>query len=230
VRKDLFDSGKVKSLKDFKGLKVAISAVGNSEAFVVDEALRRSGIDVNDIERVYLGFPQHIAAFQNKAIDASLTVEPTVTAILRAGSAVRLVGVDEVYPDYQTAVTFYSEKFIKEKPDAALKFMKALLRGARDYNDALADGHLTGPGADAVIAILTEYSHIKDPTTFKAITSHYFDPDGAVNLEALKRTWDFFKDTKQIDGSVTVDQVVDMSFAQKAAAALGPYKKKAAGN
>src|SRR5712671_2747600 len=34
VRRDLFDSGKVKSMKDFKGLKVAVSAAGNSEAFL----------------------------------------------------------------------------------------------------------------------------------------------------------------------------------------------------
>src|SRR5215831_10723340 len=36
VRKDLFESGKVRSLKDFKGLKVAISAPGNSENALID--------------------------------------------------------------------------------------------------------------------------------------------------------------------------------------------------
>jgi NitT/TauT family transport system substrate-binding protein len=228
VRKDLIDSGRVKSLKDFKGLKVAISAVGNSEAFLVDEALRKGGLAPNDIERVYLGFPQHLAAFQNGAIDASLTVEPTVTAIVKAGTAVRFLGVDEFYPDYQTAVTFYGEKFIKEKPDAAKKFMRALIRAARYYNDALQKGHLTGPNSDEIIAILTEYSHIKDPAVFRGVTSHYFAPDGGLNLESLNRTWEFFKETKQIDGSVSVDQIVDLSFAKAAAAALGPYEKKAA--
>jgi NitT/TauT family transport system substrate-binding protein len=226
VRKDLIDSGKVKSLKDFKGLKVAISAVGNSEHFLVDEALRKAGLAMNDIERVYLGFPQHIAAFQNGAIDASLTVEPTVSAIVKNGTAVRFLGVDEFYPDYQTAVTFYSDKFIKEKPEQAEKFLRALIRAARFYNDALQNGKLTGPGSDEVLSILTEFSHIKDPAIFRSITSHYFDPDGGVNLDALKQTWEFFRETKQIDGSVTVDQVVDMSFAKKAAASLGPYKKK----
>lgn len=228
VRKDLIDSGRVRSLKDFKGLKVAISAVGNSEAFLVDVALQQAGLDLADIDRIYLGFPQHIAAFINKGIDASLTVEPTVSAVVKAGAAVRFLGVDEFFPDYQTAVTFYSDRFIKEKPEAAKGFMRALIHAARDYNDALIDGHLVGPGSDAIIAILTENSHIKDPEVYRSITSHYFDPDGQVNLDALRKTWDFFKATKQIDGSVTVDQVVDMSFANAAAAALGPYKKAGA--
>jgi NitT/TauT family transport system substrate-binding protein len=230
VRRDLIDSGKVKTLADFKGLKVAISAAGNSEAFLVDEALRKGGVALGDIERVYLGFPQHIAAFTNGAIDASLTVEPTVSAIVKSGTAVRFIGADEVHPDFQTAVTFYSDKFIKEKPEAANKFMKALIHAARDYNDTLQDGRLIGPGADDIIAILAEYSHVKDPAVYRAITSHYFDPNGEVNLASLRATWEFFKDTKQIDGSVTVDQVVDMRFAKAAAAALGPYTKKGATN
>ncbi len=230
VRKDLIDSGRVTSLKDFKGLKIAISAVGNSEAFLVDVALHQAGVDLADVDRVYLGFPQHIAAFTNGGIDASLTVEPTVSAIVKSGKAVRFLGVDAFYPDFQTAVTFYSDRFIKDQPAAAMGFMRALIHAARDYNDALVGGHLSGPGADAIIAILTENSHIKDPAIYHSITSHYFDPDGVVNLESLRDTWAFFKQTKQIDGTVKVDQVVDMSFAKAAAAALGPYRKKGATN
>src|SRR5277367_4810148 len=44
VRKDLFDSGKVTSLKDFKGLKVAMSANGNSENALMNYALVQAGL------------------------------------------------------------------------------------------------------------------------------------------------------------------------------------------
>src|SRR5277367_6764970 len=83
VRSDLIDSGKVKSLKDFKGLKVAMSANGNSENAFVSYALEQNGLTYGDIDPVYLGFPNQIAAYANKAIDASLTVEPTVTELLK---------------------------------------------------------------------------------------------------------------------------------------------------
>jgi NitT/TauT family transport system substrate-binding protein len=226
VRKDL--EGKIKTLADFKGRKIAISAAGNSEDFLVEYALKKAGLTIKDVEPVYLGFPQHIAAFTNGGIDVSLTVEPTISSIEKAGKAVRFLGVDELYPNFETAVVFYSEKFITERPDDAKKFMRAFLRGARDYNDALDHDRLTAPAAADVIPILTEYSFIKNPDVYKAMRSHYVDPNGTLNVDSLKDAWQFFKDTKQIDGSVTVDSVVDLSFAKWASEQLGPYKKKTA--
>jgi NitT/TauT family transport system substrate-binding protein len=226
ARKDLADSGKVKSLKDFKGLKVALSAIGNSESAIIDIALKQGGLSFADIEPVYLGFPEHTPAFLNRAIDASLTVEPTTSQILKMGTAVKLIGSDEIYPDFQTAVTFYGATFIKNKPEEAKKFMKALVRGMRFYNDALQDGKIAGPNADEAVAILVEYSHIKDPAVHRSIISHAVDPDGYVNVEALKRAWEFFRDTKQTDGSVPVEHVLDLTFVKDAAKALGPYAKK----
>jgi NitT/TauT family transport system substrate-binding protein len=228
VRKQLFDSGKVKSLKDFKGLKVAISAKGNSEAAILNHALKTVGLGWSDVEPVYLGFPQHIAAMQNGAVDASLTVEPTVSQLLKLGSAIKLVGADDFYPDAQTAVIFYGANFIKNKPEDAKKFMKALVRGMRTYNDALKDGHIAGVGADEIISILTEYSFIKDPAVHRAIISQAVDPDGHLNMDSLQESWQFFKDTGEIDGSVKVDDVVDLSFVKEASKALGPYVKKTA--
>ena len=228
VRKDLRDDGKVKTLADFKGRKIAISAAGNSEDFLVDYALRKAGMSIKDVEPVYLGFPQHVVAFTNAGIDVSLTVEPSISSIEKAGKAARFLGVDELYPNFETAVVFYSEKFIKERPEDAKKFMRAFLKGARDYNDALDGDRLTAPAAADVIPILTEYSFIKNPDVYKAMRSHYVDPNGVPNVASLKDAWQFFKDTKQIDGSVTVDQVVDLSFAKWASEQLGPYKKKTA--
>jgi NitT/TauT family transport system substrate-binding protein len=226
VRKDLADSGKVKSFADFKGLKVALSAIGNSESALMDVALKRGGLSFADIEPVYLGFPEHTPAFLNRAIDASLTVEPTVSQILKLGSAVELIRADEIYRDYQTAVTFYGANFIKNKPEDAKKFMKALVRGMRFYNDSLEGGKIAGPAADEVVAILVEYSHVKDPAVHRAIISHAVDPNGYVNVDSLRDAWTFFKDTKQIDGSVKVEDVLDLSFVKDAAQALGPYAKK----
>jgi NitT/TauT family transport system substrate-binding protein len=228
VRKDLHDDGKIKGLADFKGRKIAISAPGNSEDFLVDYALRTAGLTIHDVEPVYLGFPQHISAFSNKGIDASLSVEPSISSIVKAEKAVRFLGVDEFYPQFETAVVFYSEKFIKERPEDAKKFMRAFLRGARDYNDALDGDRLTAPAAADVIPILTEYSFIKNPEVYRAMRSHYVDPNGELNVKSLRDVWQFFKDAKQIDGSVTVDQVVDPSFAKWAAEQLGAYKKKTA--
>ncbi len=228
VRTDLMDGGKVKSLKDFKGLKVAMSANGNAENAFMNYALTQNGLSYNDIDPVFLGFPEHIPAFTNKGIDASLTVEPTVTKLLQLGVAKKLVGADEVFPDYQTAVIFYGPKFMHDQPDNAKKFMVALVKAMRFYNDALKEGHIAGAHADEVIKILTEYSFIKDPAVHRAIISQAVDPDGRLNMPSLQMAWQFFKDTKQIDGSVTAEDVVDLSYVHEASKKLGPYVKKTA--
>src|SRR5689334_14799997 len=63
VRKDLV--GTIKTLADFKGRKIAISAAGNSEDFLVSYALRKANLTLKDVEPVYPGFPQQLAAFTN---------------------------------------------------------------------------------------------------------------------------------------------------------------------
>jgi NitT/TauT family transport system substrate-binding protein len=228
VRTDLMDSGRVKSLKDFKGLKVAMSANGNSENALMNYALVQNGLSYGDIDPVFLGFPEHIPAFTNKGIDASLTVEPTVSKLLQLGVAKKLIGADEVFPDYQTAVIFYSPKFMQAQGDNARKFMIALVKAMRFYNDSLKGGHIAGPNADQVIKILTEYSFIKDAAVHRAIISQAVDPNGQLNMPSLQMAWQFFVDTKQIDGSVKVDDAVDLSYVHDAATVLGPYVKKTA--
>lgn len=226
VRKDLIDSGKFKDYKDLKGLKVAIGAAGTSTASALNEALRRGGLKYKDVDVVYMGFPQHALAFANKAIDASITNEPTVTKAVQAGSAVRFAGNDVFYPNQQTAVVLYAGDFIKNKPDIAKKFMRAYIKAVRDYNDALKDGRLAGPNAPEVISILTEYTSIKDPNVHKSIVPNGCNPDGKVFQASLKKDLQFFKDEGLIQGDVSVERVLDNSFADAVVGELGPYKPR----
>lgn len=225
VRSDLLDSGKVKSLKDFKGLKVAISAKGNSEDALMNYALTKNGLSIKDIDPVYLGFPNQIAAYANKGIDASLTVEPTVTKLLQLGAARKVMTADEIFPGFQTAVIFYSPKFTQEK-DTANKFMVALLKAMRFYDDSLEGGHIAGPNSDEVIDILVKYSFLKDPKVHRAIISQVVDPNGNLNVPALEMAWQYFKDVGEIDGKVSVKDVIDLSYVHQATKVLGPYTKK----
>jgi len=80
--------------------------------------------------------------------------------------------------------------------------MVALVKAMRFYNDALKDGHIAGANADEVIKILTQYSFLKDPAVHRAITSQAVDPNGQLDMPSLQMAWQFFKDTKEIDGSV----------------------------
>jgi len=208
VRKDLVDSGRYKGFKDLKGMKIAVGTFGSANSSAVNEALKRGGLAWADATMVELAFPQHLVAHANKAIDASMTNEPTTTEAVKQGVAVRVAGNDEIYPNQQTAVVLYSELFMRQRPQVAHKFMRAYIKAVREYNDALMDGHIAGPNADEVVAILTEYTFIKDPKTHRSITPAAIEPNGRMSLEGLRNDLAFFKERKLLqDPSMTVERI-----------------------
>jgi NitT/TauT family transport system substrate-binding protein len=224
VRSDLVQSGRFKTLADLKGVKIADSAPGASGTPTVYKLLAMAGLQMADIERVYMSFPEQAVALQNKAVDAAMPAEPSAYQAEKLGAGVRIMGDDQIYPNHQLATVFYSGQFIKSKPEAARKFMRAYLRGVRDFNDAVVDGKLEGPKGEAVIAILTEDSLVKDPDIYRAITVTACDPDGRVNVDSLKEDLDIFRKEGLIEGKVTVEQVLDTSFAEAAVKELGFYQ------
>lgn len=225
VRKDLVDSGKFKSFKDLKGLKVAGVSKGTSPDSILNEALKKGGLKFSDVEMVYMGFPQHVLALQNKAVDASVTTEPSATRAIQSGAAVRYHN-DEIYPNQQIAVMLYSGTFIKQNPDAAKRFMRAYIRAVRDYNDALKDGKLAGRNAEEIVTILTEYTKIQDANVYRTIVPNGCNPNGKVNAASLRKDFGFYKSQGLIEGNVTVEKALDNSFAEAVVKELGPYKPK----
>jgi NitT/TauT family transport system substrate-binding protein len=226
VRKDLVESGRFKSYADLKGMKLAVGTFGSANSSAMNEALKKGGLAWSDAASIVaLNFPQHLVAFQNKAIDASMTNEPTSTSAVSAGLAVRIAGNDAIYPAQQTAVVIYSEIFGRTRPEHALKFMRAYIRAVREYNDALADGRIAGPNADEVVSVLTEYTFIKDAKIHRSITPAAIDPDGRLNLDGLRNDLVFFKEQKLIqDSGITVEHIIDTSFVEQAVKDLGSYK------
>ncbi len=225
VRKDHVESGRYKTLADLKGMKVAGAAPGGAATTTLDKLLEKAGLRIADVERVYLGFPQQVIALQNKAVDAALPTEPSASEGVKNGSAVRIIGDDEIYPNHQLAAIFYAGQFAANKPEAARRFMRAYIRGARDYADAIVNGKLSGPKGEEMIAILTASSQIKDPEIYRAITAANIDPDGKLGVESLKEDLAIFTKEGLIEGKVDINKVIDTSFAETVVRELGPYKR-----
>ena len=226
VRKDLVDSGRYKSFKDLKGMTVAVAAVGPGNAATLNEALKKAGLQFSDVSTLDLGFPDHLVAYRNKAIDAGVTNEPTATQAIREGVAVKVDGNEDLFRNHQTAVLLYSDDFARNRPEAAMKFMRAYIRAVRDYNDALKDGRIAGKGADEVIATLVEYTDIKDAALHRDTVPAACNPDGLVDIDSLESDLAFFKGMKLIEqADIKSTDVVDNSFVTKVVEQLGSYRK-----
>ena len=223
MRKDLIDSGRFKSLKDLKGMRMGFAAQGVTSVSLLNEAAKYAGIKFEDITPVYLSFPQQIAALQNKALDGTLLIEPQATVAVNAGYGVRFMDTNEFYPYQQISVIFFSDKFATQRKDVAEKFMRAWLRGVRSYNDAIKDGKIVG--ADEIVATMAK-SFNMNPVLVREMYSQAVDVTGAVNAAGVQKDLDFFLAQGWVTGQIKASDVIDMSFAQKASAELGPYQRK----
>lgn len=223
VRKDLYDSGKITSIADLKGHKVAEPAQATATSSTLSTMLASADLSYNDVKHEYIGFAEHPAAFDNGAIDAALTTEPSATIAESQGAAVRLGTPPDHYDNQQLAVLLYSDAFAAEQTEAAQCFMNAYIKSARDYVSAFDEGKLTGEAGDEVSEIVTKATGL-EAEVFKKMTPNYIDPDGAVNKDSLAKDFEFFTNEGFLEHPVKLDDIVDTSFAEKATTELGEFK------
>ena len=76
VRKDLVDSGRVKTLKDLKGLKIANGAKGINFDFLLAKMMEHVGLAYDALDVVYMSYPDGVKALATKAVDAPSRPSP----------------------------------------------------------------------------------------------------------------------------------------------------------
>ena len=75
------------------------------------------------------------------------------------------------------------------------------------------------------VQMLGEMTGVKDLSIFRDAVPPYIDPNGALYMRALQTDLDYFKQIGLVKKDVSLTRVIDRSFAEAAAAQLGPYKK-----
>ena len=225
IRKDLVDSGRYRGYADLKGLKFAFASPGSTPFSSLNEALKKANLKMSDMSVTYLNFAAQVAALQNGAIDGTIMIEPYLSQVTRSGAAVNVTMTEAYYPSAEVSLLLYGDKFIKERPQVATRFMKAFLRGARDLKDAMDNGRWkSGTGADDVIRIFATAVNMPE-AVIRAMTPQFPDADGEVNVESLRMDLAYFKESGDVTSkTITAEEIVDLTFARAAAKALGPYK------
>ena len=224
IRKDLVDSGRYKQLSDIKGMKIATSAPGSAAMGSVKKILDKAGLKFGDLDEAYMSFSQQVIALQNKAVDLAFPAEPQANDAIRNG-AVKLVSDDEIYPNHQISAVIYGGQFAK-KGDLPVRFLRAYIRGVRDFNDSLKDGVFNGPKGDEVVAVLTQYSLIKDPAVHRSFVQSNIRPDGHLDMASLAEDLEIFRSAGLVEGKVEVKNAVDESFLDAALKTLPAYQYK----
>ena len=206
VRKDLVDSGQVKSVKDLKGKKVAVFAKAIIQSYLLGKMAEEVGLTIHDFDVTYLGAPSQLTALETKAIDAAMTAEPWATRFEERGLAVKFRTAEQVkgLGPVQIAAIMYSGKFIKERRPVAQRWMDAYIKGAKFYAER-------GSKDDEVAAILEK--HTKVPANVvKAAIPYHQDPQGKLILESLADQIKWHVANGYLQKAINVEEAVDLSF------------------
>ena len=125
-----YNSGKIKTVADLKGKKVAVNAQGSATDYWLGAALQTGSLTIKDVNYTVVAFADVPAALANGAIDAAMLGEPLVTQAEDKGLVVRIA--DGFIPNFQVTSIYYNPDFPKTKPDAAKNFIIGFLKGCRD--------------------------------------------------------------------------------------------------
>ena len=120
----------------------------------------------------------------------------------------------------------YSERFAREKPDLARRFMRAYVKALRMFNDSIDNGKWRAtPLAEDVIGLMAKRLEIP-PASIRNAFPHAVHPDGLVNLDAMRLELAFFREKGLVQSpAIKAENLVDMRFVEAAVKGLGPYKR-----
>lgn len=221
VRNDHVKSGRFKTLKDLKGFKMGLTSLdGVSQQIVAERFLTKAGLKPSDVEYIKLSYAEMNIALKSKNIDATIQLEPFLTKAVLDDIATIVADGSSVHPRQQSAAILYSVKFMKEKPEAARKFMTAYLKGVRDYNDSLN----SASNKEKVINDLKKYIKIDDEKIWNNMRAIGLTNDGSIDSKALMEDIEWYFNKKYIDRSLRLDEIVDNSYIKWANDQLHPQK------
>ncbi|HUD86121.1 MAG TPA: ABC transporter substrate-binding protein [Xanthobacteraceae bacterium] len=216
IRKALWDAGTVRNAKDFRGRTVAVNAPGDITEYFLALMAKKYGMTLKDMNAVPLGFAEQLVAFKNGAIDAGFLPEPLSATAQMAGTAALDSDDVGIASGAITTFVFFGTKFMHDRRDAALDFLRALVLGARDaqgpyLKDPVISGSIAQQTGLKVEAVQASVPYAIDPDLDIA----KFE-DGLRQQEAVHREDGRLNYT----GDLSFQNVIDASLVHEAAASL----------
>jgi ABC-type nitrate/sulfonate/bicarbonate transport system substrate-binding protein len=132
ARKDLYDSGVIRSIKDFASHKIAdsfpVPAKGSISPFPVTDKI--FGEDFEKIDWNYIPIQSNIlTALDSKYVDGARLTRQWAKIAIEKGLAVELEKETDFVPLNQLRVIMAREDFLATHEDAIVKFLHARLKG-----------------------------------------------------------------------------------------------------
>jgi len=200
----IYGSPKLKSLKDGKGKKFAISRFGSLSEFLTRSALRRSGVDPKDVTMLQIGAtPARFTTLATGIIDATILWFP-VTERARAVGMNKLFDLKDIYPNWTNVGFIAREAWLAKEKDQAARFLRAYQRGVKH----------TRENRDEGIKALRKYVGL-DAAEAAAGYDEYRDSfplDGRILDAGISATVEQEIESGRLKGKISLSEMIDNSF------------------
>ncbi len=216
----LMSKKEIKEPKQLRGKKIAGSSPGGSATLLVNQILKHFGLEPGkDVSVLPMGGSAagRYAVLESGVVDASfLSVPENIIAQEKGYNELIFAGDIIEFPQNGFGT---SEKRIRENPDEVYRMVRATLRGLQFVWDK--------NNEEAVTNILMKQWKVNDRKMAAEMSRHVsrvLTKDAYVKPESVQVLIDLARDSAKVTKPVTVADVVDYSFLDKARKKLGITK------
>jgi ABC-type nitrate/sulfonate/bicarbonate transport system substrate-binding protein len=200
----IYGSAKLKSLKEGKGKKFAISRFGSLSEFLTRSALRQSGVDPKDVTMLQIGAtPARFTTLASGIVDATILWFP-VTERAKAAGMNKLFDLKDLYPNWTNVGFIAREVWLAKEKEQATKFLRAYQRGVKFTRENREDGIRTlrkYVGLNAIEAA-AGYDEYRDS----------FPLDGRILDAGIMATVEQEIETGRLKNKIPLSDMIDSSF------------------
>lgn len=200
----IYGSAAMKSLKESKGKKFAISRYGSLSEFLTRSALRHSGVDPKDVTMVQIGAtPARFTTLATGAVDATILWFP-VTERAKAAGMTKLFDLKDLYPNWTNVGFIAREGWLAKEKEPTMRFLRAYQRGVRHTLASRDDG----------IKALRKYVGL-DAKEAAAGYDEYrgsFPLDGRILDAGITATVEQEAEAGRLKSKISVGDLIDASF------------------
>lgn len=204
----LYSDPEIKSMKDIKGKRFAVSKYGALSDFLTRYAIRKSGFDPQkDTKILQVGStPARYAALKTKAIDIALLWSP-VTNIAGQEGFKMLFDFREIFPDWTFEIFYAKEDYLKKEADTVRKFLVAY-RKAIEY---------LKKNPDDSVKILIKYVGLKDKDARDGYEEYKsaWPMDGKLDFKSIELIVEQSFEAQEIKRKYAIKEVVDETFIKQ---------------
>jgi NitT/TauT family transport system substrate-binding protein len=216
----LISKREIRDVKQLKGKKIAGSSPGGSATLIADKVLKHYGLEPGrDVSLLPMGGSAagRYAVLETNVVDASfLSVPENIIALEKGYNELIFAGDIVEFPQNGFGA---SDKKIRENPDEIYRMVRATLRGLQFVWDK---SH-----QEAVTNIMMKQWKVNDRKMAAEMSrqvSRVLTKDAYVKPESVQVLIDLARESAKVTKAVSVSEVVDYSFLDKARKELGMTK------